>query len=59
MRLVQVFDQQRVTISSLQLALLDDHVNIALTVEVETELAYRIQAKLYSQTDIQKVDLHI
>ena len=59
MRLVQVFDQQRLTISSLKLALLDDQVKIAVTVEVETELAYRIQAKLYSQTDIQNVDLHL
>ena len=59
MRLVQVFDQQRLTISFLNLALLEGYVKITVTVDVETELAYRIQAKLYNQIDIQSVDLHV
>ena len=59
MRLVQVFDQQALIISSLQLALCDDRVKITLTVDVEPELAHRILAKLYNQTDIQTVDLYM
>jgi hypothetical protein len=59
MGLVQVFDQQHLVISSLKLALLDDRVKICLTVDVEPELAQRLQAKLYNQTDIQDVDLYI
>jgi acetolactate synthase small subunit len=57
MRLVQLFEQQSLVIHSLRLALLDDHVKISLTVEVEPELAHRLQAKLYHQIDIQDVDL--
>jgi acetolactate synthase regulatory subunit len=57
MRLVQIFDQQSLVISSLNLALLDNRVRIDLTVEIEPELAQRLQAKLYHQTDIQNVDL--
>ena len=59
MRLVQVFDQQLLTISFLKLTLFDDHTRITLTVDVDTELAYRIQTKLYNQADIQDVDLHV
>jgi len=57
MRLMQVFDQQSLVISSLKLALLDNCVKITLTTEVEPELARRLQAKLYHQTDVQEVDL--
>ena len=57
MRLVQLFDQQSLVIRSLELALLDNCVKISLTVEVERELALRIQAKLYHQIDIESVDL--
>jgi hypothetical protein len=57
MRLVQLFEQQSLVIHSLRLALLDDRVKISLTVEVEPELAHRLQAKLYHQIDIQEVDL--
>ena len=57
MRLVQLFDQQSLVIRSLELALLDNRVRINLTVEVERELALRLQAKLYHQTDIENVDL--
>lgn len=57
MRLVQVFDQQSLAIRSLELTLLDNHVKINLTVEIEPDLARRLQAKLYLQTDIQNVDL--
>ena len=57
MRLVQVFDQQSLVISSLELALLDNCVKITLTVDVEPELAHRLRIKLYNQTDIQDVDL--
>ena len=59
MRLVQVFDQQLLTISSLHLIQSEDHVKITVTVGVETKLAYRILAKLYNQVDVQDVDLHI
>jgi acetolactate synthase small subunit len=59
MRLVQIFDQQSLAISSLTLALVDDRVQIRLTAEIEPELAHRILAKLYNQTDIQHVDLHV
>jgi acetolactate synthase small subunit len=57
MRLVQVFDQQSLVISSLKLALLDDCVRITLTVEVEPELARRLEAKLHHQIDVQTVEL--
>ena len=57
MRLVQVFDQQLLTIDCLHLRTFEDHVTISLTVDVETELAYRIRAKLYNLTDIRNVDL--
>jgi hypothetical protein len=57
MRLVQVFEQQSLAIRSLELALLDNRVKINLTVEVESALAHRIQAKLYHQLDIHQVDL--
>jgi acetolactate synthase regulatory subunit len=57
MRLVQVFDQQSLVIRSLELALLDNSVKINLTVDADTALAHRIQAKLYHQLDIQNVDL--
>ncbi|WP_353063077.1 hypothetical protein RBB77_17535 [Tunturibacter psychrotolerans] len=57
MRLVQLFDQQSLVIRSLELALLDNRVRINLTVEVERELALRLQAKLYHQMDIENVDL--
>ena len=57
MRLVQVFDQQSLVISSLKLARLDDWIKITLTVDVEPELAHRLRLKLYNQTDIQDVDL--
>jgi acetolactate synthase regulatory subunit len=57
MRLVQLFDQQSLVIRSLELALLDNRVRISLTVEVERELALRLQAKLYHQMDIENVDL--
>jgi acetolactate synthase regulatory subunit len=57
MRLVQIFDQQSLVIRSLELALLDNRVRISLTVEVERELALRLQAKLYHQMDIENVDL--
>jgi acetolactate synthase small subunit len=57
MRLVQLFDQQSLVIHSLQLALLENKVQIKLTVEVEAELAKRLQAKLYHQLDIQNVEL--
>ena len=55
MRLAQVFDQQSLVISSLTLALLNDYVKITLTVEAEPELAHRLKAKLYNQTDILEV----
>ena len=57
MRLVQLFDQQSLVIRSLEPALLDNRVRISLTVEVERELALRLQAKLYHQMDIENVDL--
>jgi acetolactate synthase regulatory subunit len=57
MRLVQLFDQQSLVIRSLELALLDNRVKINLTVDADTALAHRIQAKLYHQLDIQEVDL--
>jgi len=57
MRLVQLFDQQSLVIRSLELALLDNRVKINLTVDTDTALAHRIQAKLYHQLDIQEVDL--
>jgi acetolactate synthase regulatory subunit len=58
MRLVQVFDQQSMTISSLELALLNDSVSITLTVDADRELADRVRAKLYNQIDIRDVDLY-
>jgi acetolactate synthase regulatory subunit len=57
MRLVQLFEQQSLVISDLNLALLDNLVKINLTVEVETALAHRIHAKLYHQLDIREVEL--
>jgi hypothetical protein len=57
MRLIQIFDQQSLVIRSLELVLLDNRVRINLTTEVETELARRLQAKLYHQTDIEDVEL--
>ncbi len=56
-RLVQLFDQQSLTISSLKLALLDNSVRIDLTVEVEPELARRLEASLHNQIDIRSVEL--
>lgn len=57
MRVVQVFDQQSITISSLELTLLEDRVRITLTVDVDRAHADRVRAKLYNQTDIVDVDL--
>jgi hypothetical protein len=57
MRLVQLFDQQSLVIRSLKLSHLDNRVVISLSVEVDAELAGRLQAKLYHQTDIQNVEL--
>lgn len=57
MRLIQIFDQQSLVIRSLELALLDNRVKINLKVEVDPELARRLQAKLYHQVDIQEVEL--
>lgn len=59
MRIVQLFDQQSLAIRSLELALLDNRVNIRLTVQTESALAHRIQAKLYHQIDIQTVEIHL
>ncbi len=57
MRLVQLFDQQSLVIQALQLALLDNHVQINIIIDAEPELARRLQAKLYHQVDIQNVEL--
>ncbi len=59
MRIVQLFEQQSLAIRSLELALLDNRVNIRLTVETESAMAHRIQAKLYHQIDIQTVEIHL
>lgn len=59
MRVVQVFDQQSLVIRSLQLALLDDCVDITLIVDAEHELAQRVQAKLSNQIDVRNVDLYM
>jgi acetolactate synthase regulatory subunit len=56
-RLVQLFEQQSLTIRSLELALLDNFVKINLTVDVDSALAHRLQAKLYQQIDIRTVEL--
>lgn len=56
-RLVQLFDQQSLVITSLKLSLLDHAVQIDLTVEVEPELARRLHAKLYHQADVKEVEL--
>lgn len=56
-RLVQIFDQQRLTISSLWLTQNEEKVDIRLTVEVEVELARRLEAKLWHQVHVQKVRL--
>jgi hypothetical protein len=57
MRLVQLFDQQSLVIQTLQLALLDNHVQINIVTDANPELALRLQAKLYHQVDIQNVEL--
>ncbi len=57
MRLMQLFEQQSLVIRTLELALLDSRVKITLTVEVESALAHRLQAKLYQQLDIEQVEL--
>ena len=57
MRLVQLFDQQSLVIQTLQLALLDNRVQINIIIDTEPELAHRLQAKLYHQVDIQNVEL--
>ena len=59
MRLVQVFDQQCLVIRSLTLSLLDDHVSIAVTIEVEPGQAHRVRAKLCNQIDIQNVEMYL
>lgn len=59
MRLIQVFDQQSMIISSLELALLDDCVKITLTVDADRARAERVRAKLYNQNDILNVDMFL
>ncbi len=57
MRIAQLFDQQLVPI---RVCLLEERgglLDIAITVEVEQELAQRIHAKLYHHVDLLSVDL--
>ncbi|MDQ2832573.1 MAG: hypothetical protein M3Y50_02305 [Acidobacteriota bacterium] len=59
MRLIQVFDQQSMTIRSLELMHCDDCIKITLTVDADRARADRVRAKLYNQTDIITVDLSL
>ncbi|MCU1222650.1 MAG: hypothetical protein JWQ42_743 [Edaphobacter sp.] len=56
-RVVQLFDQQMLSLRSLVLEETDAAVHLAITVEAEPHLAQRIQAKLYKQFGISSVDL--
>ncbi|HTD95492.1 MAG TPA: hypothetical protein VK627_01130 [Edaphobacter sp.] len=56
-RVVQLFDQQRLSLRSLVLEETDTAVHLTLTVEAEPHLAQRIQAKLYHLYGISSVDL--
>jgi hypothetical protein len=56
-RLVQFFEQQRMVIRALDLALLDRSARISITVEASDELAHRLQAKLAHQADVREVEL--
>jgi glycine cleavage system regulatory protein len=57
MRIAQVFDQQLLSMRELKLADVAGVVTVQINVEVSADLAQRIQAKLYSHTDIRKVEL--
>ncbi len=56
-RLIQLFEQQLLVIRAPDLALGDRSVTTNITVEADSELAQRLQAKLYHQIDVQQVEL--
>ena len=57
MRVVQLFDNQRLAIRSLSLKDSDGRVDILINADTATEQARRIHAKLYHQVDILQVEL--
>lgn len=57
MRIVQVFDQQMVSMSRCVLVELGGTLDIVVTAEMDAELAQRIHAKLHKQMDLTSVDL--
>ncbi len=56
-RVVQLFDQQLLTVSRLTLTQDDETVAILVTVAVEAALAHRLHAKLFHVQDIEQVHL--
>lgn len=57
MRLAQVFDQQMVSMRRCEMLEAVDGIEISITVDISSELAERIQAKLYKQQDLLQVTL--
>jgi acetolactate synthase regulatory subunit len=58
-RLVQFFEQQRMVVRGLGLALLDRSARISITVEASDEAAHRLQDKLSHQADVREVEVEL
>ena len=58
-RLVHFFEQQRMVVRGLGLALMDRYAKISITVEANDELAHRVQAKLSHQADVREVEMEL
>jgi hypothetical protein len=56
-RVVQVFDQQLVSMRRCSLEEVRDLLELVITVDIEHDLALRIHAKLYKQLDLLQIDL--
>jgi hypothetical protein len=56
-RVVQVFDQQLVSMCRCSLEEAGELLELVVTVDIEHDLAQRIHAKLYKQLDLLHIDL--
>jgi hypothetical protein len=58
-RLVHFFEQQRMVVRGLGLALLDRYAKISVTVETNDEVAHRLQDTLSHQADVREVEVEL
>ena len=57
MRIAQMFEQQMVSMLACHMETVGNLLDIAVTVDVDPELAHRIHAKLWKQFDLRNLEL--